>query len=296
MEKWQLQQRQGLPLEIKIRLSQQRIKEWYEYWDGDVYVAFSGGKDSTVLLDLVRGIYPNVPAVFSDTGLEYPEVRNFVKETENVVWLKPKKSFKTIIEMCGYPVLSKELSHGIEEVRNTKSEKLRDLRLNGRVKTAKSGTKYIQGRISLKWQYLIDAPFKISPKCCDYMKKNPAKKYEKETKRVGYIGIMAGDSAFRQQRLLRTGCNAFDSKRPLSSPISFWTDLDIWQYLENKSYSNIYDLGYTHTGCMFCMFGVHLEKEPNRFQRMKETHPDKYEYCMKNLGLDEVLTYMGVNH
>jgi len=75
---WQLQQRQGLPLSIKEKYSERRIREWYEYWNGEVYICFSGGIDSTVLLNIVRKLYPNVPAVFSDTGLEYPEIRDFV--------------------------------------------------------------------------------------------------------------------------------------------------------------------------------------------------------------------------
>ena len=74
-----LKQRQNLPLNLKIELTKRRIREFYEYFDGQVYVSFSGGKDSTVLLDIVRSLYPNVLAVFVDTGLEYPEVRQFVK-------------------------------------------------------------------------------------------------------------------------------------------------------------------------------------------------------------------------
>ena len=67
---------------------------------------------------------------------------------------------------------------------------------------------------------------------------------------------------------------------------------------ENGNYCTT---GCSRTGCMFCMFGVHLEDEPNRFQRMKETHPKLYEYCMRpwdegGLGLDEVLTYINVEH
>ena len=94
MENWQLQQRKNLPLDLKIRMSQIRIKNWYDHWMGEVYVSFSGGKDSTALLHLVRSLYPKVPAVFVDTGLEYPEVRDFVKTIDNVIWLKPKKSLK----------------------------------------------------------------------------------------------------------------------------------------------------------------------------------------------------------
>jgi len=50
---------------------------------------------------------------------------------------------------------------------------------------------------------------------------------------------------------------------------------------------------------MFCMFGVHLEKEPNRFQRMKEAHPKQYDYCMREkngLGLAKVLDFIDVKY
>ena len=88
LEDWQLKQRQSLPLEAKIILTRKRIIDFYEYYDGKVYISFSGGKDSTVLLDIARKIYPEITAVFCDTGLEYPEVRQHVKNYENVVILK----------------------------------------------------------------------------------------------------------------------------------------------------------------------------------------------------------------
>jgi hypothetical protein len=49
-----------------------------------------------------------------------------------------------------------------------------------------------------------------------------------------------------------------------------------------------------NTGCMFCMFGVHLEQSPNRFERMALTHPKLYDYCINNLGLGNVLDYINV--
>ena len=101
-----LKKRQGYNLQGKIFLSKERIKEWYEHWDGMVYVSFSGGKDSTVLLHLVRSMYPEVPAVFCDTGLEYPEIRDFVKTFDNVTWLKPKMTFRDVLKKYGYPVVS----------------------------------------------------------------------------------------------------------------------------------------------------------------------------------------------
>ena len=106
-----LQQLQALPLSLKVSLTKQRIRQWVnEFGVEGVYVSFSGGKDSTVLLHLVRELYPNVEAVFCDTGLEYPEIREFVKTFDNVTWLKPKMNFRKVIEKYGYPFISKEVS------------------------------------------------------------------------------------------------------------------------------------------------------------------------------------------
>lgn len=120
----ELQIMQSYSLERKIQLTCERIKAWYEWWDGQVYVSFSGGKDSTVLLDLVRNVcgYDDVPAVFVDTGLEYPEIREFVKTFDNVEWLKPKKNFKQVINECGYPFISKEVSNCVQGARKYLTE------------------------------------------------------------------------------------------------------------------------------------------------------------------------------
>lgn len=96
-----------------------------------MYISFSGGKDSTVLLDLVRSEYPNVKAVFVDTGLEYPEIRSFVKTFDNVEILKPKKNFKQVIQEYGYPFFSKENAQKIYEIKHTGSEILKHNRLHG---------------------------------------------------------------------------------------------------------------------------------------------------------------------
>ena len=114
-----LYQMQSLPLSAKIRMTQNRIRGWYEHWDGDVYVSFSGGKDSTVLVDIVEKMgYKDIPLVFVDTGLEYPEIREFVKGYgDRVTWLKPKLTFKQVIEKYGYPFISKEVSECVQGAR-----------------------------------------------------------------------------------------------------------------------------------------------------------------------------------
>ena len=89
---------QNYPLELKVMKTKMRIQEWVDYYGEDgVYVSFSGGKDSTVLLHIVRSMYPNIEAVFSNTGLEFPEIVEFVKSFDNVTIIKPEKSFKRVI-------------------------------------------------------------------------------------------------------------------------------------------------------------------------------------------------------
>jgi len=314
MQSWSLQR--------KIQVTQTRIIEWYQHWEGKVYVSFSGGKDSTVLLDLARRIYPDVEAVFVDTGLEYPEIREFVKTKENVVWLYPQKynqktkqyeryTFKQVLDDYGYPVISKEVSDSIYCARSKPD--------GHRAKKFDSNSDYCKKygkRYDLsKWKFLLESDIPISHMCCNVMKKNPVKNYEKENNIYPIIGTMACEAQHRKREWLKTGCNGFNKKRPTSQPISFWTEQDILQYIKefNIPYASVYGeilqdekgkyytTGCDRTGCMFCMFGVHLEKEPNRFQRMKITHPKIYEYCMRpieegGLGLSKVLDYIGVKY
>lgn len=298
-----LEQRQSLPLEQKVTLTKVRIRQFYEHFDGNVYLSFSGGKDSTVLLHIIREVcrYDEIPAVFCDTGLEYPEVREFALSKADVI-LRPKMTFKQVIEKYGYPVISKEQSQGIYEYRHTKSAKLREIRWNG----DRGGWR----SISDKWRYLVNAPFEISDRCCRVMKKAPFKRYARETGRKRITAMMACESQLRRQRYEQHGCNAFDAKEPSSMPLGFWLEQDILKYIRDNdiTYASCYgdivadDLfgdhlkttGCDRTGCMFCMYGVHLEGYPNRFQRMKDTHPKQYDYCINRLGLGKVLDYIGV--
>ena len=105
-----LKDMQSMDLGMKIQTTMAKIMEYYNHFDGQVYVAFSGGKDSTVLLDIVRKVHPEVPAIFIDTGLEYPEVKEFVKTWDNVEIRRPPKTFRQVIELFGYPLVSKKIA------------------------------------------------------------------------------------------------------------------------------------------------------------------------------------------
>lgn len=270
---------------------------------------FLRGKDSTVLLDLVRRIYPDVPAVFVDTGLEYPELREFVKTIPNVTWIKPEMNFRKVIETYGYPIISKEIAN---KVYGAKPGNTRWHQLHGTYVDPKTGelSKHFNYK---KYEYLLDADFKISDLCCTVMKKRPAIQYEKQSGRKPILGLMASESKKRKMDYLRTGCNAFDKKHQQSQPIGFWTEQDILKYLYEYKipYASVYGdividgngkyhtTGCNRTGCVFCGFGCHLEKEPNRFQQLKTTHPKLWNYCMRpwdkgGLGMEEVLEYIGV--
>lgn len=293
-------------------ITQARIIEWYNHWGGQVYISFSGGKDSTVLLHIARQCFPDIEAVFVDTGLEYPEVRDHVKTFKNVTWIKPEMTFKQVIEEYGWCYPSKDVASLIHYAKGStkKSDNYRKV-LNG---LNRDGTPSRFKQRYKKYAYLIDAPFIISSKCCYIMKERPVINYERETGKKAILGTMAEESHRRKEAWIKTGCNSFEAQRPLSSPLSFWTEQDILRYIKRYNISipcvygdiiesnngNLSVTGEQRTGCMFCPIGCHLDN-PNKYQRMKITHPKIYDYCMRpkeqgGLGMDEFLTYIAVNH
>lgn len=328
-EMWELQQMQALPLKMKIKLTQSRIRQWInEFGEDGVFISFSGGKDSTVLLDIARKMYPEIKAVYVDTGLEYPEIRQFVKSYgDRVVWLRPQINFRHVIEKYGYPFISKEISQCVYEVLKPMSE--------GKDVTNYAQYKRLCGNYSekgfmdrKKYKFFLDGPFWISHKCCNVMKKKPIHKYEKETGKKPITAQMASESRLRTQKWLQNGCNAFDAKNPISNPMSFWTEQDVLLYIKQNNlelcsvYGDIVEdltgteevegqltisdlegfedmglfdakrlplktTGANRTGCMFCGFGCHLEKSPNRFERMAVTHPKLYDYVMRGGAFDD---------
>ena len=135
---------QAMPLDMKVAHTKQRIREWVrEYGIDGVFISFSGGKDSTVLLHIARQMYPDIKAVFVDTGLEYPEIRKFVKTFDNVEILRPKMRFDEVIKKYGYPIISKEIAECVYGARRFLEQQL------GGVKNTNIDTKSYLAKQSL---------------------------------------------------------------------------------------------------------------------------------------------------
>jgi 3'-phosphoadenosine 5'-phosphosulfate sulfotransferase (PAPS reductase)/FAD synthetase len=280
------EQRYTLPLEAKIIMSQQRIIDYYNHFQGNIYVSISG-RDSTALLFLVRSVFKNVEGVFVNTGLEHPENVRFIKALENIEILKPAMSFRKIIEKYGYPVISKEVSCAVSRYRNTLDPVQKYRRLNGWPKGKK-------GMIPKKWQFLVNVSFKISDNCCYYLKEKPLLNYSKQHNSFPIMGMRADESNRRKRRYVQLGCNMFNQKHPQSWPIAFWSRQDVIDYLKlnNLSCSKAYEIE-NRTGCVFCLFGVQYDTIPNRIQRLKLHYPLLHKAAGR-LGVFEIMKYLGL--
>lgn len=300
----------NLDLHTKTLWALERIRQWHEYQNGRVYVSFSGGKDSTVLLHLVRQAYPNTPAVFFNTGLEYPEIVDFIRSFPDVTEIRPKMSFLQVVQKYGYPIYTKKTAGAGSSIQNPtqKNENTRRLHKTGIDKNGKKVRDY--GMRKGWYEKFETAPFKISSTCCDKLKKEPAIAWEKTSGKVPFIGTMVSDSSSRMEAYLNNGgCNSFAGAHQYSAPLSIWTEQDILQFIfENKlpissvygevvkgKAGKFYTTGVQRTGCIFCMFGIHRElKKENRFQKLYKTHPKLWKYCMDVVGLRKVLEHFEI--
>lgn len=263
----------------------------------------------------------NYEYILTSTNLYPPELHSAVRSVLsepplNPDWSDKGRQIAALFTPYGdreyqgdllYPIISKEISDVINGAR--KGQPYRLARINGEL-LDKNGKKSIYNCENYK--YLLDAPFKISARCCYHMKKAPLNKFERQTGRHPITGVLACESKLREQSWIKFGCNGFERQRPLSQPLAFWLEEDILRYLKMTGipYAPIYGdivesrkkdgtpilktTGVSRSGCMYCMYGVHLEHEPNRFQLMQVTHPQQYDYCINKLGCGAVLDYIGV--
>lgn len=269
----ELRERQGWSLEQKVDHSLGVIEAFLSRTDGMAYVGFSGGKDSTVLLDLCRIIKPDIKAVFCNTGNEYLDIVRFVRELQgtegyNIEIIRPKMRPREVFEKYGFPLISKSASAIIGKVRRNPKGKVFENFVVKRESLFK-----LAGR----WIFLIDEKFDVSEKCCYQLKKKPFHEYHKQTGLFPISGEMASESMQREMKYLQAGgCNQF-GRVTISKPLSIWTEDDIWSYIEkrNLKIADIYYKGAKRTGCMFCGYGCQF-KDDNRLQMVYDLYPQWY--------------------
>lgn len=273
-----LKERQAWTLAQKIDHSLGVIDQFVSHFDGQVYVSFSGGKDSCVMLSLVEMIMPHVPCLFVMTGCESPSVCRFVRQMKrnghNIEFAKPKKTLKQILQECGFPLVSKQVSHDIHAVRRN------PYCMSSRKKLIRSNPH----RIPERWMYLLNEPYEVSDRCCYWLKKQPCYAYSRRTGRKAFVGVLASESDNRTASYVsRGGCNSFAEyvgHSATSWPLAIWTDADVWAYIADRHLvlPDVYERGVTRTGCMGCGFGAHLDA--TSLQVMQREWPRWYAQLM----------------
>ena len=275
MTKDELHTRQQWPLKWKIDHTLGVIDQFISKMDGKVYLSFSGGKDSTVLLHLCEIIDPQIKCVFVNTGCEFVDVVRFVNkmrdEGHNIEVIRPKLTPRQVWEQYGFPLVSKEQAQKVDMVRHNPN--------------SASAQKFMadtnQYTISKKFRYLCDTErtkYNTSSRCCNKLKKEPCYRYEKETGLRPIVATMASESHLRESLYLSMGqCNSFSEGHEKSYPLSIWMEDDIWQFVRenNIELAEIYAKGVMRTGCVACGFGCQFKDDP-RLETLYRLYPKYY--------------------
>ena len=270
-----------ITLKEKIKLAEEIIHKAYIENDGKIFLSFSGGKDSQILRDIALRLYPDIKVVFSNTTNELREIIKHIKTFPNVITVFPKMNFKQVVMKYGFPLVSKEVSQKVNELKHTHGKKTRFTRFQGDEKG--------NGKLSNKWRYLAEEEFDVTHKCCAILKKDPLEKWGKEHGLKPMIALMSDESMLRKQLALYGKDNGKKKIYPFLK--SNWTEEDIWNYAKlykikfadcyyDRFVNGVFVPKRTRSGCEYCGFGITLEKE-DRFARSKITNPKRYESMMK---------------
>ena len=283
----ELRRLQKMPYEWKLQHAKDVIREFVEHeGENGVYVSFSGGKDSLVTLHLVRSIYPSVPAVFANTGIEFPEQVKFVRTFQNIIEVHPIKHFPQILQQDGIVFPSKEVSMYVSD-----AKKGCRYAINGFKGLDKNGKKNKYKSRFKRWSFLLDSGVKISPVCCKLMKEIPLRNFERKNGRRPFIGIRAEESMRRSVGWTKSGCNTLFGERHRSTPLALWTEADVMQYINdnNITLSPMYsDVGLKRTGCMFCPVPI-AHGDYRNIEYARKNYPKLYDTIMTKFGLGEML-------
>ncbi|KKN11986.1 hypothetical protein LCGC14_1020990 [marine sediment metagenome] len=312
MEPYEFVQKQSLPYKAKITHAKLRAREFFDFLDGNVYCSVGGLDSITLLLFLRKYVSKDIPGV-SVSSLEDKSIQAVHSQLDNMVILKPEKSKAQVLKEFGYPLLSKDKAIKIEFLQNPteKNATVRHNIITG--DTGKRGGYKNSRRMRLpdKWQRLFveqEAPFRVSGKCCYYMKEQPCGRYARETGRFVYMGLMADEGGRREISLKLHGCNYYGKTVTRSCPFAIFnkTDLlrlalelnvpvpEVYGQIAETTDGQLTTTLAKRTGCTMCGFGIHLEKRPHRFDRLRASDYKEWHFWMYDKGWGNVLSYIGV--
>lgn len=329
------------PYEFKVKYAEIKAREFVQECDkrGLNYHVSVGGLDSITLYVFLKSLHIDCPAI----SVSYLEDRSIQKihrslgverlmsavRPDGKHWTKPQ-----IIQEFGFPIISKETANKIETLANPteKNKTVRHAIVTGETGAYGGYQKNSRMKMSQKWlnkfagyaneeegtDYNI-APFKVSAKCCYYLKEKPCDDWAKEHNSVPFLGLMASEGGRRAKSLRINGCNYFGKSVIRSAPFAIFSRQDLLQLavdlkvpvpeiygtIERKEDGTLYTTKAQRTGCSMCGFGVHLEKRPHRFDLLKEKNYKEWEYWMYKCCTDEngnkygwakVLDYIGVEY
>lgn len=314
----------SMSYEDKLDHATAKVLEWTEICAdaGKKYAVSVGGLDSIVLLMFCRNILGECEGA-SVSALEDASIQE-VHNQLGVHKIKPDLTFHKVLNTLGFPVLSKQLAGDIEHLQ-TPREKAdqRLLYYNHALMTGETGPwghfeysesmkmddeilelfggHYAEDRPDLNCKV---APFKVSDKCCYYMKEAPAKRWQEENGIYPFLGLMQVEGGQRRYSLRKYGCNYVGKSTVRSCPFNYFTRQDLLTLALDlkvpvpKIYGEIVKedgrlktTGAQRTGCAMCGFGIHLENRPHRFDRLKERNPKYWEFLMYRCVTDESGTY-----
>jgi len=323
MKRYEFEQKQSLPYEAKLNHAIFKAQEFYNHLQGDVCCSVGGLDSITLLFFLRRFVSKSIPGV-SVSALEDKSIQRVHRQLDNMIFLKPYKSKVQVIREFGFPVISKMKARKIEHLQKPNNPKLTYVHALMTGDMGAQGKFQHSDKIKLpdKWLKLFGglyndhrpdlecktAPFKVSDRCCYWMKEKPADDFAKQNGLSPYLGLMAAEGGQRELGLIKNGCNYYGKTVTRSCPFAIFSKTDLLQlalYLEvpvPEIYGEIVELPdgtldttrAKRTGCTMCGFGIHIEKRPHRFDRLREDNPKEWQFWMYKMGWGQVLDYIGV--
>lgn len=334
--------KQRLPYSIKVRMAENRIRAWIEEAGSNGYGCHIsvGGLDSITLCAFIRSLghdQNEIPAISAST-LEDKSIQA-VHQEMGIEVVKPLKSKVKILQEEGFPILSKKIANRINTIANPteKNKTIRHAIITGECGELGHFAKNSKMKLPKKYLtifggldeegralgYTAPTNFKVSSKCCYYLKEAPCDLWAKEHHSVPFLGLMASEGGQRAEALEEHGCNYWGKTTARSAPFSFFYHSDVIRlavdlgvhipeiYGEVKTRENpdlpdgieYYTTGEQRTGCSMCGFGIQLEKRPHRFDRLYQRSPQEWEFWMKSCckdkdgtryGWGRVLDYVGI--